>query len=375
MKIIQKHPEIFYPLIIFLIWRLVIWILAYCAEVKLPDAYYPFQVHVPGNHLLKLFAKWDSVYYLKIAESGYQKDLLEFFPLFPILIGGLSKLFSIAPLLAGQIIVNLSTFFGLIFFYKLLQLDFKEGFSKKTLLYLLIFPTSFFLTALYSEPLFFFLVLASFFYARKSKWYLVGIFGFFAALTRIMGVILFLPLLIEYLDQKKFKLKNIKLDIIFLFLILLGLLSYIYYSYYSFGEPFYFITAQRDFGRSFQPFFPLMLFNKIISLGQISAFFSENYLNNLTDLVFISFLIYMVIIGFKSLKKSYFVYSFLFLLVPLLSGSLVSINRFILPIFPVYILLAGYGERNKNFDTFWRFISSILLGYFIALFVNGYWVG
>ena len=56
--------------------------------------------------------------------------------------------------------------------------------------FLLIFPTAYFLHIGYTESLFLALVLGSFLAARTDRWWLAGILGGLAALTRINGLVL-----------------------------------------------------------------------------------------------------------------------------------------------------------------------------------------
>ena len=63
---------------------------------------------------------------------------------------------------------------------------------------LAIFPTSVFFTTLYTESLFLMTSVAAFYYARRSRWALAGIWGLLASLTRVTGLLLLLPLAWEY---------------------------------------------------------------------------------------------------------------------------------------------------------------------------------
>ena len=51
-----------------------------------------------------------------------------------------------------------------------MKLDYNDGVAKKAVLFFCVFPTAYFLSALYSESLFLVLVLASFYYARQTRW-------------------------------------------------------------------------------------------------------------------------------------------------------------------------------------------------------------
>ena len=61
-------------------------------------------------------------------------------------------------------------------------------------------------------------------------------------------------------------------------------------------------------------------------------------------------------------------------LLPLSSGLLMSQRRYMWVLFPVYPLLARWGERPW-LDRALLVLFSIGLGLFTLLFANGYWVG
>src|SRR5258707_14025527 len=68
---------------------------------------------------------------------------------------------------------------------------------RRTWLFLCIFPTAFFFFAAYNESLFLLLTASAFLAMRRQKWWLAGILGFLAALTRSAGLFLVIPFLWE----------------------------------------------------------------------------------------------------------------------------------------------------------------------------------
>jgi hypothetical protein len=80
-------------------------------------------------------------------------------------------------------------------------MDFGEDLISRTITYLLVFPTTFFFSGVYSESLFLALTAAAFYYARTNRWLLACILVALATLPRSQGMIIALPLLIEYLHE------------------------------------------------------------------------------------------------------------------------------------------------------------------------------
>ena len=110
--------------------------------------------------------------------------------------------------LSALIVANVCSLIAFIYLYKLAKLEFGEGVAVKAVLFLSVFPTAYFLSAPYTEGLFFAVVIASIYYARLGKWEIAGLMSLFAALTRLAGLLLLPVLLVEYYHQKGWKPKK-----------------------------------------------------------------------------------------------------------------------------------------------------------------------
>ncbi|MDI6811050.1 MAG: hypothetical protein QMD80_05165, partial [archaeon] len=73
--------------------------------------------------------------------------------------------------------------------YKLVKIDYSHSTALKSVFYLSIFPTSYFLIAGYTESLFLFLTIGCFYYVRKGNWLPAGVMGMLASATRITGLV------------------------------------------------------------------------------------------------------------------------------------------------------------------------------------------
>src|SRR4029079_9154843 len=73
--------------------------------------------------------------------------------------------------------------------------------ASRSVWYMLIFPTSFFLSAVYAESLFLVMALGAIYAARRERWLFAGLLGAGAALTRPFGVVVAVPLAVELLMQ------------------------------------------------------------------------------------------------------------------------------------------------------------------------------
>ena len=374
-------------LTVFLFWEISILLLAFFA----PKFVGNFGGSFPYLDLLKnlsypdwfwAFGNFDGVHYLRLAEHGYSyaEYSQAFFPLYPTLMIFAKTIFFQSYFLSGFAISTVSFLAALFLLYKLIALDFKEKVAKWTIIFLLLFPTSFYFTSIYSESLFLFLVVASFFCARKNFWILAGLFGFLASLTRFIGIFLFPALILDYYLQNRERLswsyfRDSLKSIGWLFLIPLGLAIFMVYLGVYFKNPFYFVTAQPSFGAS-------RASNEIILLPQVIwRYFkilftvspqSLHFFNAIFEFTVSVSFISLVLISFFKIRLSWAFFSFFSLIIPTLTGTFLSMPRFVLIAFPAFILLAQIKSITIRFLLVSVF--SLLLVACVFLFTRGYWV-
>jgi len=217
---------------------------------------------------------FDGLHYLGIARFGYGYLQEVFFPLYPKLIGGVSMVVN-NYLLSGILVSNLFLLLSMLVFNNLLRLEKYQGkIIKKSLLLLFFFPTAVFFGSVYTESLFLFLVLLTFYFAKKGKYHWAGIVAGLASYVRFAGIFLLPALLIEYYEQSSrrgvkerllaikdrvvqsqekgfiYLLKSRSIHIRHLFYISLsswGLLLYMNYLKNTKGSWFYFMEVQSYF--------------------------------------------------------------------------------------------------------------------------------
>lgn len=307
---------------------------------------------------------WDGAHYLDIAKNGYRESYqYAFFPLLPLATRLVSEITQ--NYFASALILSIfSSAIALNIFYKLVRIEFNKEIAEKAVTYLVIFPTSFYLLTVYSEGLFLLFVLLSFYYFKKEKLFYSVIFASLASATRLAGLAVALALLVEILLNRKLKGKN--------WLILLapsGFVSYCVYLYILVGDPFYFLTAQTHWLRTLSvPGIAIWDNLRIISFPG----FVFRYPTSAIDLIFTIFGIGMVLRSFRFLPPLYGIYGIISLILPLTTSTLMSMPRFLLPIFPIFILMALL--KNKYVIFAYQIISIMLLSLFSVLFINGYWV-
>ena len=144
-------------LVVFFIWRIFDFLIIFFSRKIIPYlGFFPYKDQLPGFNLpnwIFALANFDGLHYILIARDGYAQYEQAFFPLYPLLIKFLTPLFFNNQLLTGLIISNVSFFLGLILFYKYLKLISSDSIRFNpilSILFLLVFPTSFFFGAIYT---------------------------------------------------------------------------------------------------------------------------------------------------------------------------------------------------------------------------------
>lgn len=324
----------------------------------------------PQVSWLKMWGLWDSGWYLDIAQHGYSikthlpgdiQANVGFFPLYPLLIRLLTHLTG-SYFIAGLIISNLFLIVAALLLYQLLRLDYDEETTLKAVKYLFLFPTAFILSGVFTESLFLALSLLCFYCARKDKWLLAGLAGYLAALTRSTGVLLVVPMGLLYLQTKRFRLRECRLNVLWLGLIPAGVLSFGFYDYLRFGDfMVYSHMQQTGWGHHFTE--PM----SVIVQGLISADKSE-----LVDAWFLAAT--LLLLTYDALESSipYWVYSILVLLATPATGMVFGTPRYLCTLFPLFIILSKL-TRTQESDQLLSTVLALLQGCLMVFWTNGFW--
>jgi hypothetical protein len=150
----------------------------------------------PAFPLVGVWQRWDACWYSKIATYGYEPQELSvtFWPAFPILMGLVARLLGGAVALAGLVVSGVAYIGAMIGLRRLVTRDVNEPVARWTVLLVTLFPTAFYLFAPFTEALFLCLAVWTIVGARERRWGLTLLVGCVAALTRIQGLFLALPI-------------------------------------------------------------------------------------------------------------------------------------------------------------------------------------
>jgi len=377
-------------LLIVLVWRIVLVFIPIfgaavegtreCCPEVLPKSIASWQDAAFGT-----WHRWDALWYSSIAEHGYQYQgereatNVGFFPLFPLVNGVILRVTGLPVETSGAIVSTVVTLLACIVLYKLTIGETDDpGTAQRTVLYLIAFPAAYYLAIGYSEALYLLCVLGVFYFARQGKWWWCGALAFLAGLARLHGALLIVPVAYEYLRQKQWKWRAIlRPEIITVVAAPLGVLAFNFYLNAQFGQP----TGY------FSPYFQIQtLFFKGIRAeafptfpGTTLANYLFGFLNGVPSTESIAvmaaliFLLIMTVEVWARLPRVYGIYMLTVVLFSLVGGDLISLPRFVVPMFPAFIALALIGKREWA-DRLILIPSLMLQGVLALLFTKGYWI-
>jgi len=328
----------------------------------------------PGFFLLAPWQRWDTNWYISIAQVGYDigNGTTNFPPLYSFLIGLLGRLLLGQYMLAALLISNIAYIVALVYLYRLTLRHFSEATARTTVLFMVTFPSAFFLASGYTESLYLALTLAAFYYAEERHWYLVAFLVALTGITRIQGIVLVLPLGYRYLQQINFNWRRFGWEGVAL------VLSPSLYALYMGWV--YFILGDHNFGNHLAVIWHIKFAMPWESFfGGLFGFFNPSHVRtmvfNLLDLVTLTLFISLTIIAAqRKFPTHYLIYSIVSLLIYLTRQGTedlfwMSMNRYLIMVFPAFMLMAQVTPR--------RFlkVSGAIQAIWATLFIFWMWAG
>lgn len=317
--------------------------------------------------LVWIWANLDGNHYLSIARDGYYSFESGFFPLYPLIIRQVTNTTGFPYLFSALMITHFSLIMFLFILYKLLLLDFEKRFISQILLWTVVFPSSFYLLAVYNDSMFLFLTVFCFYMARKQHWRLSGIAGGLASLVRFPGLALFPALLVEWWQgQRKIK------DLIFIFLAPLSTLTYFLYLHIWEGNWTLFTTSMSVW-RQDRFIFPFQTVYRYLKIFATVSPTSLTYLVAASELVAVVFAVAILAKGLRLTRLSYWIYALFYLLIPMSGGTFQGMPRYLIHSFPIILIFSRLMAKNR-----WRYlVMGVLFTFqliFMAFFSRGYFI-
>ena len=354
----------------------------------------PALTHALADPLLAPLARWDSVWYLRIADSGYGESSARaaFFPLYPLLVRGLGKTLGGSPgaLLVAAYAISLAAFLAaLVLLHRLAELELGRRLARPTLVLLAVFPAAVYFGAPYSESLFLLLAVGAFYAARTGRWAWAGACAGLASASRSAGLLLLLPLALIWWSSRPRRPR----DAAWLALAPLGIAAYAAWLGLVEGDALRFLDVQEAWSRELAV--PLAgawdglvaAVDGVRQLGSGSrtpvyfeAAAGDPFRIAAINVMLFATLVFAVVacVGvLRRLPRPYGVWVAASLVLPLsfpvTPQPLMSLPRFVSVLFPVFMWLALVCEERRVTDLVVG-ASAVGLGLFTAQYASWHWI-
>jgi hypothetical protein len=339
--------------------------------------------------LVSPLARWDSTWFMSIAQDGYGDGAREaFFPLYPLLLAVVGTTGEM--LIAGAVLSTVFAAVALTVLHRLVTVDYGADVARGAVLAMAFMPMSFFLSAVYSESLFLMLSIGAVYAARTDRWAWAGILGFLAATTRSAGVLLVVPLFALWWDARGRR----RPDLAWLVLVPAGVGAYCLYLWASGGDPQAPFAAQEVWFRSFAGPFAgawdgaVAAYDgarQLLSGSREPVFFEQAggdpfvvARHNIELFLWLGAGLWALALGLRRLPLAYLAYVVVALALPLSypvdPQPLMSLPRFLLVLFPLAIAVAAWAQEGRRRGPLLLGASAVLLAVYTGIFATWHWV-
>ena len=341
--------------------------------------------------VVDVWARWDSAWFVRIAEDGYADDQrAAFFPLYPLVTGLVGRALGGHYVLAGFLLSLAATLAAFTLLYRLAEERLGPDGARRALVYLAVFPATLFLGAVYSEGLFLLLAVAAFFLAERRRFAAAAAVAGLAMLTRGAGLAL-----LPALGVLAWRAPDRPRALASLALAPLVYAAHPLILWWRLGEPFAFLDAQDVWQRRLTWLGPLQgiwdgtraavagLRDVVDGAGGRVYWQIEDAeplhaaAVNLQGFAFLLLYAALTVLVWGRFGAPYGLFAALSVAVPLSISSerwpLLSLPRFGVVVFPFFLALATLGARSRT-HTLIVSASAVLLGITLVQWVTFQWV-
>jgi hypothetical protein len=339
------------------------------------------------GYVTDIWARWDSDFFLRIAQDGYDEASAAFHPLYPALVAGLGRVLVGHYVLAGVIVSLLAALGAFALLYRLADERLGVEGARRTVLYLAVFPMALFLQAVYSESLFLLLALSAFALAERDRFAAAGIVTGLAILTRAAGLALLpaLALLAWRSREQTRALGGLALSVPVAAVYPLLLWQQV-------DDPWAFAHAQDRWHRHVSPAGPFGgIWDGLVAgwrgleqfvVGHGTHVAGANPMHaaaeNLQALGFLALFLSLTVVAWKRFGAPYGLFAAVSLAIPLSDPSsrwpLLSLPRFGLVIFPFFLALAALTAERPRLHNAVVGCSALFLGVAVVQWALWQWV-
>lgn len=335
----------------------------------------------PSTGLLDHMAKWDGGWYGAVIHDWYHSDQTSaaFYPLYPLTVWATS-LFGLLNITFAALIVNTASLWVVLFsFIKISRRLIGDKYAYLPAIFILISPAAFFMHVFYTEALFLAIGLLSYLAALHKRWLLMGILLGFITATRLPGILFVALCFLEFFRAYDWKVKNLfnKNVLVFLFAPL-GFMAYSAYLYFVQKDwlgMFHAYSYTNDW--AYQQFNPNVIETILRAAYQVCRaviglrpFDNDIVVNHLLPLLALGAIVGSSVYFLFRVKKKFIpigIFGLLAVVMFTLNNNLVSVHRYALPVFGIYLCVALLWGRSQKLKYFIAAagIGSLLLQIFL----------
>jgi hypothetical protein len=357
--------------------------------------------HIYGNDFLDLPARWDTGWYLGIANSGYSfvpdakendQQNIAFFPAFPMVVRHVSAVFGRQPLWTGVAISIVAFYFALVYLLRLARSELGDEEQAVTVVALLAaYPFAVFFSAAYTESLFLLTLLGAVYHFRQNQLWRSALWGFVCGLTRppgcflsvVLGLMAVAPI---FPNAQSPRVGGPLWDAVRWRVIVpppigwpsigrrllaasapgLGMLTFSAFVYQLTGNPFQWTMQNQAWGRVYRSL------DSIVSdrVDFIATNGLYNYASTQTVDLFYSLAVLLALVAvvpvYRRFGLPYAVFIVLNVLPPMSAGGMLSMGRVTSIVFPVFLWLGGAVPARHRAT--WLMIFAMLQGFVAVMF-------
>lgn len=324
------------------------------------------------------WVRWDAAGYISLARHGYSfaPELLNYLPLYPLLVRGMAFLCFGHYVFAGFAVSNLALLGAGWALFRLVAAQHGERMARRAVIFLMFSPLSLFFSVPCAESLFLMLTLLAVLCARNRAFFPAALCGMLSAATHLAGVLVLIPVLVEALkylhclrlyQTNRARFARLLAALLLLCLMIpLGTLAYMLVNAAVAGSPVAFIGTLRDYwGQGF---------GSMLKTQRYSIDLAFNYGDIAWQLgtwipqaVAIFSLALLLLVFSTVIDPADGLYAWLYMVLVLSPSWLLSGARQLASLYPLYLMLAVI-SRHKSLYLTLISLSIVLMCFFSYLY-------
>lgn len=332
--------------------------------------------------------RWDAAHYIHLIEEGYQGYtengqhlFLVFFPGY-VWAARLLRLVIPSTALAGTALSCLCYGGACCYLYRLAGEAYNGRVARDALLYMSLFPFSFFSGLVMTEGLFLLATTGACWYAWRGKWLAFGLFGALAALTRMTGLLVIAVGVIRLLEAYRPLeppvgkslgrcWKPLLLRLPLTLLPAAGTLLYLLLNLWVDGDPFAFASHQEHWHQGY------LWISQVVEY--IGRYLGDNLGSSFGWAVWAPalalFVVGLALLYWAALRKGHpaglLAYGFCFFVATYSLSWLLSAGRYLSTCFVLFLFLAKLTQRRPALRAALLGGEGVLLGVYLCAFLAG----